>query len=548
VVRIRRTQGDLTVHAIVGTRVALFGMDLPKAAIKDLMGFAIRRTNVDTGDSFYLQNALLFKVNDRGRKSNHSSLQNPFQEFLWGDYTLRPEHSYTYRVIARYGSPGKLRNGEVIELDITTESEDDDLHAVFFNRGVAGSQSYAKRFKNKKPDDVGRDAFEWLSRGLEEGLLAFIRQADGPTKGVRAAVYEFTHQPLVHEFRAAAQRGADVAIVYDCVKNKKKYPATENMALINAEQLTALATKRTQTKIAHNKFIVLLENGQPTEVWTGSTNFTKGALFGQSNVGHVIRDPAVAARYLAYWTALNGDPSRTATRAWDDQNTPTPAGEPPAGTMISLFSPRKGLSALNWYASQMDGADESVFLTAAFGVSKQLAAIFAKRKPYLRYLLLDKPGQVTTINRNPGNRAVAGGYLGKGPWRQWLREQLTDLNAHVRFVHTKYMLIDPLGDDPIVITGSANFSEASTLYNDENMLVIRGNTRAADIYLGEFMRLFTHFRFRGKTKTAPNRPIPNADAPGPPAGKKLYLRETDFWARRFYVKNSPREAERRLFR
>ena len=407
--RVRKTQGDLSVHAIVGTHVALFGIDLPKTATNDLMGFAIRRTDRKTGKSSYLQNTLLFKENDRGSKSNHSSLHNPFQEFLWGDYTLRPEHAYSYRVIARYGSPKSLRNGDVVELDVATESEDDDLHAVFFNRGVAGSQRYAKRFKNKKPDDVGREAFEWLSRGLEEGLWAFIRQADGPTKGLRAAVYEFTHQPLVREFAAASQRGADVAIVYDCVKNRKNYPANDNTALIEAEQLAGLATKRTQTRIAHNKFIVLLESGQPTEVWTGSTNFTEGALFGQSNVGHIIRDPAVAAHYLAYWSELQADPSRTAARAWDDQNTPTPVGDPSPGTMISLFSPRKGLSALNWYASQMERADESVFLTAAFGVSKQLGAIFAVKKPYLRYLLLDKPGQVTTINRNPGNRAVAGG-------------------------------------------------------------------------------------------------------------------------------------------
>jgi phosphatidylserine/phosphatidylglycerophosphate/cardiolipin synthase-like enzyme len=545
--RVRKTQGDLTVHTIVGTRVALFGMDLPKTAITDLMGFAIRRTDHD-GGSFYLQNALLFKANDRGPKSNHSSLQNPFQEFLWGDYTLLPERSYTYRVTARYGEPGKLRSGVSVELEITTESEDDDLHAVFFNRGVAGSQRYATLFDNKKPDDVGAKAFDWLSRGLEEGLLDFIRQATGPTMGLRAAVYEFTHPPLVHEFTAAVARGADVQIVYDCVKNTKNYPASENTATIAAEQLTDRATKRTLTRIAHNKFIVLLEGGQPTEVWTGSTNFTKGALFGQSNVGHIIRDATVAKRYLDYWNVLQGDPPRNAARAWDDQNTPTPAAEPPAAAMTSLFSPRKGLSALDWYATQMDGARESVFLTAAFGVSKQLSAIFAKQKPYLRYLLLDKPDQVTTVNRNSGNRAVAGGYLGQGEWGQWLRESLTDLNNHVRYVHTKYMLIDPLGDDPIVITGSANFSESSTLYNDENMLVIRGNTRVADIYLGEFMRLFTHFRFRGKTKAPRTAPIPSADSPGPPAGTKLYLRDTDYWARRFYFKNTPREAERRLFR
>lgn len=32
------------------------------------------------------------------------------------------------------------------------------------------------------------------------------------------------------------------------------------------------------------------------------------------------------------------------------------------------------------------------------------------------------------------------------------------------------MLVDAFGDIPLVITGSANFSEASTTKNDENML------------------------------------------------------------------------------
>jgi phosphatidylserine/phosphatidylglycerophosphate/cardiolipin synthase-like enzyme len=57
-------------------------------------------------------------------------------------------------------------------------------------------------------------------------------------------------------------------------------------------------------------------------------------------------------------------------------------------------------------------------------------------------------------------------------------------------------LVDPLGDDPIVISGSANFSPASTTANDENMLVIRGNTDVADVYFGEFMRLFDHIYAR----------------------------------------------------
>ena len=58
------------------------------------------------------------------------------------------------------------------------------------------------------------------------------------------------------------------------------------------------------------------------------------------------------------------------------------------------------------------------------------------------------------------------------------------------------MLVDPLSNDPIVVTGSANFSEPSTNANDENMIIIRGNQRAADIYFTEFNRLFNHYYFR----------------------------------------------------
>lgn len=91
-----------------------------------------------------------------------------------------------------------------------------------------------------------------------------------------------------------------------------------------------------------------------------------------------------------------------------------------------------------------------------------------------------------------------GSYI-KDPLYQWTKEintQIMKLNHHVMYIHSKFMLVDPLGQDPIVVTGSANFSEASTVSNDENMLIIKGNKRAADIYFTEFNRLFNHYYFR----------------------------------------------------
>ena len=69
----------------------------------------------------------------------------------------------------------------------------------------------------------------------------------------------------------------------------------------------------------------------------------------------------------------------------------------------------------------------------------------------------------------------------------------------------------PLGADPVVVTGSANFSKASTTDNDENMLIIRGNTRVADIYFTEFNRLFNHYYFRAVQESLVGQPVADAN-------------------------------------
>jgi phosphatidylserine/phosphatidylglycerophosphate/cardiolipin synthase-like enzyme len=556
--KVQAYQDGLSVQAIAGTHVVLFGFDVPKPNVTELMGFAIRKTDkASPASGEFLPNFLLFEVNDKGATPDHSSYENPFQEFVWGDYTLSPAHEYRYEVTARYGVPGALYDGPSVSFDVTTESESNGAHAVFFNRGVAASQRYAEKFHNQAPQEAGPDAYAWLSRGLAEAMTAFIGRASGPGYGLRAAVYEFTWEPILKAFADALASGADVQIVYDAVDNstkkEKRAEPRDGNDLAIAHVHLANCEPRTRTKIAHNKFIVLLDNDKPIEVWTGSTNITEGALYGQWNVGHIVRDRTVAQKYLDFWNELHTDPPYAVVRPWDAQATPVPVNlwDKPSNGVNEVFSPRSGLGALNWYATLMDGAQSSVFLTAAFGVSKELTAIFEHQKDYLRYLLLDKrTGTVKTIARSPSNMITAGGYLGERnrPWSNWLIENLTGLNKHVQYVHTKIMLIDPLSDDPIVITGSANFSDPSTTANDENMLLIRGDTRVADIYLGEFMRLFTHFRFRGVTKTPHHARAPGPDNRASDHAGKRYLRDSDSWAKRFYVKNSPRAKERELFR
>lgn len=543
-------KGPLSVHAIAGTHVVILGIDAPRKAAKGLLGFALHRTDHTEDEGYWLRGFRTFKETDPDLPPGTlvSTYEHPIQSFLWGDYTAKPDHRYTYRVVAVYGRPKNLKHGPEVRVAVATQREDRGRHAVFFNRGAAGSQAYARKFGNRRPADVhGGGAWRWLSRGLEEAMLAFIGRAKGPRHGLRAAVYEFNHMPALKAFKTASEAGADVKIVYDARPGGGQPVAASDRAIGEAGiRHLMIPRRRNPSYIAHNKFIVLLRNGRAEEVWTGSTNLTAAGIFGQSNVGHVVRDRRIARAYLDYWERLAADPDAEDLRARNLAASPDPAGPPPKG-ITAVFSPRPDLAALEWYAQRMDLAARSVNFTAAFGVNAVLARVLGRDRDHLRYLLLEKPGVTyDEISRDPDTQIAVGSILTREEIRRnglhrWLGERLTGLNRHVLYVHTKYLLIDPLGEDPVVISGSANFSQASTKNNDENMLIVRGDEDLADAYLGEFMRLFNHYYFRMHAARMARRPGTEEHEAG-------YLKPDDSWSRPYYEAGSVKQKQRLLFR
>jgi phosphatidylserine/phosphatidylglycerophosphate/cardiolipin synthase-like enzyme len=557
-VRVREKNGPISVHAIAGSYVVLLGIDLEEDASAGVLGFAIERTDHTEGGRAWLSGFKTFRGVRVPRGQLVSSREQPIQGFLWADFTSRPGRSYTYRVVAMRGEPDDLVEGESVSARVAMEREDRGAHAVYFNRGVAGSQAYTRKFGNKKPTSLkGREVWRWLSRGLYRALLRFISQANGKGYGLRAATYEFNEGAVLKAFAKAAASGADVQVIYDArqvinpdfpddPRKSKLEPCRANEAAILKAELGDCCIKRTADPraISHNKFIILLKDGEPVQVWTGSTNMTTGGIFGHSNVGHLVRDRKVARRYLDYWEKLSTDPAMNRReeddeiRPWNEEHSPVPKTLPRPHSVTTLFSPRRTLASLEWYARRMDKAETAVFLTAAFGVNDLFRKVLSHPKDYLRYVLLESEDRhMDQVLGDGNNRVAVGNVVPKNQFERWLREQLTGINTHVKYIHTKYLLIDPLGDDPIVISGSANFSDASTRRNDENMLVIRGDTRVADIYLGEFMRLFNHFYFRYVTRRARSTKRTRAS----------YLRSDDRWLRPYYDPATQKYKERLYF-
>ena len=163
----------LHVRAIGGLWVVTLAWDFAAGedARRDgLLGFGIEREELVGGaviERYFLRGIKRFKGKDEGLAPGTPvpTSEHPIQSFQWGDYTAKPATTYRYRVVPMYGKPKLLEPDDdaATTVEITTEPElgradanGGVVHDIYFNRGVAGSQAYARRFGLDKPDPDAR--------------------------------------------------------------------------------------------------------------------------------------------------------------------------------------------------------------------------------------------------------------------------------------------------------------------------------------------------------------------------------------------------------
>ncbi|XEN35016.1 hypothetical protein M728_005677 (plasmid) [Ensifer sp. WSM1721] len=254
--------GVMRARAIAGTYVVALAWDFqPWQEDKrdGLMGFAVERAEFkgeEIVERYWMRSIKRFRDKDRGLAPGTpvSTADHPIQSFQWADYTAHADRRYRYRIVPVYGPVKNLALDEesAVVLDVSTEIEfllkpdapnDAARHDVYFNRGVIGSQAFARRFENADPKNASPKSEEmvWLSRGLYEALLAFIGLAGDERFALRAALYEFHYQPVANAFAKAVEAGADVKIVYD---GESSYKHDNEKTIANAGLGTLLARTR----------------------------------------------------------------------------------------------------------------------------------------------------------------------------------------------------------------------------------------------------------------------------------------------------------------
>jgi phosphatidylserine/phosphatidylglycerophosphate/cardiolipin synthase-like enzyme len=556
--RNRKQEKGLTANVIAGSHVVFFGFDLTAAQRPGFRGFGIKRFDHKEGETVWHKGLKTFEKTEPHpvKGEMFSTRHHPVQSFQWCDYAVYPGRKYTYTIVALYGDPANLEPKIEMEVDITTEVPTGPAHSAFFNRGSVATQEYARRFENKKPSEAGPGAYEWLSRGLLQALVEFLGRAKEGWS-VHGAVYEFQWHEALAAVKDAKKRGAKVKILFDSIEGDKG-PRKANLKAIADAKIKGLCKGRANGKLMHNKFFILSKNDKPQAVWTGSTNLSENGIFGHSNLGHIVEDKDVAQAFMDYWDRLNDDPKVGADyRDANMEATPAPP-DPWESETTAVFSPRgTKLEALEWYADVAGKAKKGLFMTFAFGMHKSFKDVYMQNDDVLRMALLETAvnnpknaeqdkKDIQTLRNRPNVVVAIGNRIVTNAFDRWLKEMAqVKEDVHVHWIHTKYMLVDPLGASPIVISGSANFSKASTDTNDENMLIIRGNKRIADIYFGEYIRLYTHYAFREAVKWA----MEKEKLGKPQDWKPQYLIDKDSWMKDYFdpKDKSARFARRKYF-
>lgn len=548
----RKTNG-YTIYAVAGMDVVSFAIDFTAADTKGLLGFAVERHDMTENEKYFMKGFKVFQevFPDPAENVLVTTNEHPVQSFVWDDFTAKPEHQYEYFFYPLKGKPKFLEREQPVPIRVNTEkvfSDAPEEHDVFFNRGVASSQEFARRFFNQKPDKIEdpklkTEAYDWLTRNLKPAFYKFI---DDAKKGdaLFGCFYEFHFEETVRKFREAIDRGVQVTLILDCKENggvrtskttgkqtiEPHFPKEANLQTlrdcgIDPDGKNIIRRTARKSAIAHNKFLLYQPKGspQPTQVWTGSTNISEGGIFGQTNVGHWIKNATLAEKYKAYWDLLATDPGAPPNSRDTQKNKAFKAAvEAISGDMsaaeilnsaqnlIPVFSPRPKIDILDTYFELVDTSEHSACITLAFGISENLKKKLLDNtfENSLVFMMLEKKDQAKAADKNKeafvylnarNNVYAAYGSFINDPLNKWVKETNTKfmgLNTFVMYIHTKFLIRDPLSAKPVIVTGSANFSDPSTTENDENMVIIKNSLRAADIYFTEFNRLFNHYYFR----------------------------------------------------
>ncbi len=455
----------------------------------------------------------------------------PIQKYLWSDFAVNPGDVVAYRVSAMVGSEAALQEStedasdwaEAVEIGAETSGR----ASCYFNRGIVASQWLARALPEHAPTTTLAKAIadpenairRFLAGPIRDKLVALLTAAATSKAHVYATLFELNDPELVPLLTALKKR-AHVVLGNGSVKKKgddENDDARGKLAVCDLRD--RMSAPRA---LAHNKFLVICDADKtPQAVWTGSTNWTKTGLCTQANNALLVQNPALAQFYLDQWKTLAGDGDDSPSELYDSNATPRVSPKA-KGTTVWFTPMHEGLD-LEQAGKLIAGAKQGI-LFAMFNpgprgtLLNDIIELASPSSPafkpdlYIQGVVNQNPGTeknpVVLFNRGERVEANADVVLPAaipGRFAYWRKEVLKLPTAHA-MVHSKVVVIDPYGDNPVVMTGSHNMGPKASGINDENLIIITGNRDLASQYAGKIMEIYAQYRWRQSVQSQEGHP------------------------------------------
>jgi phosphatidylserine/phosphatidylglycerophosphate/cardiolipin synthase-like enzyme len=238
--------------------------------------------------------------------------------------------------------------------------------------------------------------------------------------------------------------------------------------------------------IMHNKFAVIdAESSNPDKpiVWTGSTNISYNQVVSDANNMIFIQDQALARAYKIefeeMWGSNAAQPNEEYSRFGADKTDNTPHEFIIGGNRLECyFSPSDGTN--QQLVNTIHSADNNLNVGTMLITRTDLAQAIseAKARGVAANVLTEGDANTETVN------SILSDALGNNSY-------VFD-NVTYGILHHKYAVVDnnKPAFDPLVVTGSHNWSNSANEINDENTLIIH-NEDIANQYYQNFAARFT---------------------------------------------------------
>lgn len=320
----------------------------------------------------------------------------------------------------------------------------------------------------------------YLHYAIDDTLIAYINRAKYT---IDVAVYNFIQSSQIADIAAAINAAFANGIRIRWIYNSSS--SNSGLNQLNSNIPTLESPTSSEYGIMHHKFMVIDANSSVESdpiVWTGSTNWNSGQMNFDINNVVVLQDKNLALAYTAEFNEMWGDTGATPNltnskfgpyKTNNTQHIFNIGGK----TVECYFSPSDNTN--DYILNSINSANSEIFLGVyTFTLSEDAYAIKDKIQNQGVYVA----GIIDQFSEGFSPYNILQPVMGS---------QLKVFNNSSSIYHNKLVIVDACdyNSDPLVETGSHNWTFSANTINDENTLIIHDST-ITNMYYQSFKKDF----------------------------------------------------------